>query len=371
MDNRLDNLLSLVKTYKDIKDKDLADKSLSEILDKSFEAKKDSFIGPMGPKGESGLKGDIGPRGLQGPKGNTGTGIESIKIKEEEYQAKLEIKTTDGKILDLGNIKGPRGQRGKQGDIGPRGLAGPLGPEGQPGAQGESFKYAGVYRIGKKYRKGDVVQSTTGALYLSLKENNSAPLTDKTSWEMILPFELNQKSVGGSIAWGSIIGQWGAGGAYTQDQIVWHTDAKLYRATRSHIASASHQSDYLVGAWMCLSDQSATQPLDNDATAVIPSLGFLPTDKRVVIADIINMRRTSTVAAAYFKLVITLIWDGVAWIKAETDKAYFPGTADAITYTVSTEVVTNRCIVSYTTPLLAGVYDSAFSRMVISFRSVP
>ena len=93
-------------------------------------------LGATGPKGEDGEHGSIGP---MGPKGEDGTAVEILGIAEsyedlikdhpigangqsyligEELYVWAENKND---WVNVGQIKGPRGEKGEQGDIGPKG----------------------------------------------------------------------------------------------------------------------------------------------------------------------------------------------------------------------------------------------------------
>jgi hypothetical protein len=369
MEVKVDKLVDLVKTYKDLKDQKLNSIQIEDLISDVVDKKKLELKGDKGPQGEKGERGDFGPRGIQGPKGYTGTGIESVKIKEEEFQAKLEIKTTDGKIFDLGNVRGPRGQRGKQGDRGPQGLYGPQGAKGDPGKDGESFRYAGVYRPGRAYKKGDVVTTNQGAMYVALKDN-MAPLTDKTAWDLVMPLPIAPKAVAPPAVLNASVWQWTSFTHYLLSDMVWDPNTlKLYKSRIDHNSTGSFQADYLGGLWDCLSDRSAIQALNNNATNIlINALNVAPTVYRYVFIDVLTMRRSDTVPARFYKLSITIAWDGTAWVKNESGKSYFPGTADDIRFNIATEAVTNKMLLTYTTPDMAGVYDAAFSKMCLSIR---
>ena len=367
------NLLDIIKTVRDLKEAKLNAVQIKDLISYSIEEKKKELIGPEGPKGETGDKGEsiLGPRGLPGPKGNTGTGIEKIDITESDHQVALSIHTTDGKIKNFPNIRGPRGQRGKIGDQGPQGLIGPTGPTGNPGRDGELFKFVGGYIPGKSYNKNDIVTSRNGSLYLSLKDNNTAPLDDKKSWDLILPYPVNYKSGTPTGASKGGVSVWLPSNFYATDAFVW-IDNKIYRSLTTQTSTANFYNDYRAGNWVNMSDGDAVQPLLNGATNVrLDALKFIPTQYRMIICDLVCMRKSSTVADSYFKLTITCIWNGTAWIKNESSKTYFPGAPDDITFTINTDGGNqNALILGYTTPALAGAYDAAFSKVFISFRGI-
>ena len=107
--------------------------------------------GEQGPQGERGEQGEVGP---QGERGKDGTSVTILGSKTEEGELPLENNNNgDGYIIngylfvwdgdswnDVGEIKGPQGERGEQGEVGPqgeRGEQGEQGPQGERGEQGE------------------------------------------------------------------------------------------------------------------------------------------------------------------------------------------------------------------------------------------
>ncbi len=110
--------------------------------------------GPQGVQGMQGIPGEMGPQGLPGATGPTGPAGTSVTIMGsyptlddllqehptgnlgDSYlvNGDLYVWANNGKQwVNVGNIKGPKGD---QGPIGPRGLEGPIGPEGKQGPQG-------------------------------------------------------------------------------------------------------------------------------------------------------------------------------------------------------------------------------------------
>lgn len=128
--------------------------------------------GPTGPQGEIGLQGvtgptgpqgNIGPTGEIGPKGNDGTSVtilgsySSFDELEKNHQTgspgqsylvddNLYVWSDEtANWINVGQIKGPQGERGLQGERGPQGPKGeqgatgpegPIGPQGVAGIQG-------------------------------------------------------------------------------------------------------------------------------------------------------------------------------------------------------------------------------------------
>jgi len=366
------NLLDIIKTVRDLKEAKLNAVQIKDLITYSIDQKKNELIGPVGPKGETGDKGEsiLGPRGLPGPKGNTGTGIEKIDITESEHQVALSIHTTDGKIKNFPNIRGPRGQRGKIGDRGPQGLVGPNGPPGDPGRDGESFKFVGGFRPGASYNKGDIVTSRNGSLYVSLKDNNTALLDDKSAWELLLPYPINYRSGTATGVGKTAVPGWLPSQFYNLDNFV-YIDNKIYRSLGPQTSTANFYTDYRAGQWVDMTDGQSVEPLLNGAVNVlIPSLKFYPAQHRLIVADLVNMRKSSTVADSYYKVTLTIIWNGTQWVKAESEKVFFGNpTPDNITYTLSTDVPDNNALViGYNTTTMAGAYDAAFSKVFIHVR---
>ena len=102
-------------------------------------AKNGSFINVgriKGPKGDTGPQGEQGPRGPQGIKGERG------EIGPQGFKG------------DQGNV-GPRGPKGDRGDVGPIGKTGPQGEQGPRGIQGATGPQGPVGQTGPKGAKGD------------------------------------------------------------------------------------------------------------------------------------------------------------------------------------------------------------------------
>ena len=366
------NLLDIIKTVRDLKEAKLNAVQIKDLITYSIDQKKNELKGDIGERGEKGERGDsiLGPRGLPGPKGNTGTGIEKIDIIESDHQVALSIHTTDGKVAKHPNIRGPRGQRGKEGIRGPMGLTGPSGPTGDPGKDGESFKFVGGFRPGTVYNKGDIVSDRKGSLYVSLKDNNTALLDDKSAWELLLPYPINYRSGTATGTSKSGVSGWLPSNFYGPDTFV-YIDNKIYRSLGTQTSTANFYNDYRNNLWMDMSDGQSVEPLLNGAVNVdLLSLKFYPAQHRMIAIDLVNMRKSNTVADSYYKLALTIIWDGVNWIKGESEKVFFGNpTPDNITYSVFTDTADNNAlIVRYSTPLMAGTYDAAFSKVFIHTR---
>ncbi|WP_195444689.1 pyocin knob domain-containing protein [Peptoniphilus harei] len=102
-------------------------------------AKNGSFINVgriKGPKGDTGPQGEQGPRGPQGIKGERG------EIGPQGFKG------------DQGD-RGPEGPKGDRGDVGPIGKTGPQGEQGPRGIQGSTGPQGPVGQTGPKGAKGD------------------------------------------------------------------------------------------------------------------------------------------------------------------------------------------------------------------------
>ncbi len=152
--------------------------------------------GIQGPKGDQGVKGDIGPtgpqgkQGIQGPTGATGPAGTSVSILGS-YDTLDELKKAHQKgntgeaylvdsnlyvwsqenddWIDVGIIKGPKGDQGVKGDIGP------TGPQGKQGIQGPTGP-TGSEKIGIVYLVTLNNNNTAGE---TIYPNHSIPITNK------------------------------------------------------------------------------------------------------------------------------------------------------------------------------------------------
>ncbi len=89
-----------------------------------------------GPKGDTGPQGEQGPRGPQGIKGEKGDlGPQGFKGDQGE--------------------RGPQGQKGDRGNVGPQGATGPQGPAGPRGLQGATGPQGPIGQTGPQGPKGD------------------------------------------------------------------------------------------------------------------------------------------------------------------------------------------------------------------------
>ena len=127
-------------------------KSAYEIAcEYGFEGTEEEWLETL--KGDQGPTGETGPQGANGEDGEDGVGVEYITLSNE---GKLIFKLTDGRTIDLGNVKGPIGPQGPIGSTGPEGPAGAQGPQGPEGPQGIQGVQGEKGEKGDKGDKGDV-----------------------------------------------------------------------------------------------------------------------------------------------------------------------------------------------------------------------
>ena len=125
--------------------------------------------GPMGEQGPRGPRGEEGPRGPMGPRGEDGTSVKITGSVEKKCDLKdiCDVEVGDGFIvessghlfvfngkdfIDVGEIKGPQGERGPRGERGEQGPAGPRGEDGERGPQGEKGEDGkSAYKLAKEY----------------------------------------------------------------------------------------------------------------------------------------------------------------------------------------------------------------------------
>lgn len=129
--------------------------------------------GPAGPQGPAGADGARGPQGLPGRDGKDGAGVTirgtvptatSLPATATAGDMYIAVDTGHGhtwdgtRWVDVGPIRGPRGDTGPQGADGPQGPAGPQGadgPQGPAGAQGVKGDTGPAGPAGPTGPKGD------------------------------------------------------------------------------------------------------------------------------------------------------------------------------------------------------------------------
>ena len=376
-ENDVINLVGVLSSLKVLKNIEGMKNDFSEIVGKNLKdivkENAEHFKGPPGPRG---VDGAFGPRGVQGPKGPDGPRGVSLKDVEIVSNGTDELNFvfhfSDGSAKQFAkNIQGPRGEkgtRGQRGKEGPRGLEGPQGLAGNPGA---GFNWAGIYQNSKTYKKNDVV-SFKNALYIALKNDPRSNPGVSKDWEKIISVEhfwpLPRTSSAGLSLGG--ITKWLSAQDYPAEKIVYYPgDLKLYLSTGAHRSAIDFYDDYRAGLWACLSDSSYTQPLLNAATGVLILKTLKPHQVTTYFVDILCQRMADNVAY-FYKLTITLVWDGFKWIKSEANKSHFPGSIiDDIKFFINT-LPDSSGVLSYNTPNLLGVYDPVFSRLVASTRVI-
>lgn len=130
--------------------------------------------GEKGERGVQGEKGDAGLNGTDGKDGKDGTGINNIEISND---GNLLITLTNGTSLNLGNIKGAKGDQGIQGEKGDKGDQGIQGEKGDQGVQGEKGD-AGINGTNGADGVGitDVTINADNELVLSFSNGNAINL---------------------------------------------------------------------------------------------------------------------------------------------------------------------------------------------------
>lgn len=119
--------------------------------------------GDTGARGEKGEKGDAGEQGIQGvagkdgKDGKDGVGINTVNITED---GKLNITLTNGTTLNLGTIKGEKGDKGDTGVQGEKGDKGDTGAKGEKGDKGDTGEQ-GIQGVAGKDGK-DGINGTDG-----------------------------------------------------------------------------------------------------------------------------------------------------------------------------------------------------------------
>ena len=131
--------------------------------------------GDTGAQGEKGEKGDAGEQGIQGvagkdgkdgingtngvdgKDGKDGVGINTVNITED---GKLNITLTNGTTLNLGTIKGEKGDKGDTGVQGEKGDKGDTGAKGEKGEKGDAGEQ-GIQGVAGKDGK-DGINGTNG-----------------------------------------------------------------------------------------------------------------------------------------------------------------------------------------------------------------
>ena len=156
------------------------------------------IVGPIGLRGETGLKGDIGSTGIQGLKGDIGsTGIQGLKgdigsTGIQGLRGEFGITGIRG-LTGIQGLKGDIGSTGIQGlkgDIGStgiQGLKGDIGSTGIQGLKGEIGAKGDTGQAGQAGSVGEILGSISliaaistavagGAAFLALSSSNAANL---------------------------------------------------------------------------------------------------------------------------------------------------------------------------------------------------
>jgi hypothetical protein len=162
--------------------------------------------GPRGDKGDTGADGPAGSDGVDGADGKDGSGV-TIKGTANAYPPDATPTVGDmwlvadpvpggfppgtnpgeGLVWDgtswvnVGSIRGPKGE------VGADGADGATGADGAPGADGQGFTYKGEFVAGPDYDNYDVV-TYNGASYVQIaspSSTNDTPDLDPTAWQLL------------------------------------------------------------------------------------------------------------------------------------------------------------------------------------------
>lgn len=155
---------------------------------------------------------------LKGPKGDTGGGLGAYQFSVNDdgdliltYEGDqppqyainndgdLILTTADGDTINLGHVKGGKGDTGPQGiqgKEGPQGVPGPKGEKGDPGAQGIQGKEGPQGVPGPRGEKGDPGIDVTGAQVGQIAKITAVDTEGKpTKWEPV------DMPTGGELSW--------------------------------------------------------------------------------------------------------------------------------------------------------------------------
>lgn len=130
-----------------------------------------------GPKGDTG---NIGPQGLQGPKGEKGnTGPQGEKGDKGDA-----FTYADFTAEQLASLKGEKGDIGPQGPKGDTGKAGPQGEQGPAGQDGTSYTVKGLYATLSALQEAHPTGSAGDAWFVGTADSNVVYQwdVDKASW---------------------------------------------------------------------------------------------------------------------------------------------------------------------------------------------
>jgi hypothetical protein len=125
--------------------------------------------GIQGVSGKDGINGTDGVDGKDGTNGKDGVGIANVLI---NTSGELELTFSDGQQINLGNVKGSKGDKGEKGDTGEQGVQGIAGKDGINGTNGVDGKDGTNGKDGTDGQDGvgiaNVTVSNEGALSVTL-----------------------------------------------------------------------------------------------------------------------------------------------------------------------------------------------------------
>lgn len=130
---------------------------------------KNGTNGKNGANGKDGINGTNGVDGKDGTNGKDGVGIANVLI---NTSGELELTFSDGQQINLGNVKGSKGDKGEKGDTGEQGVQGIAGKDGINGTNGVDGKDGTNGKDGTDGQDGvgiaNVTVSNEGALSVTL-----------------------------------------------------------------------------------------------------------------------------------------------------------------------------------------------------------
>ena len=148
---------------------DTGEQGIQGVAGKDGKDGKDGINGTDGVDGKDGINGTNGVDGKDGTNGKDGVGIANVLI---NTSGELELTFSDGQQINLGNVKGSKGDKGEKGDTGEQGVQGIAGKDGINGTNGVDGKDGTNGKDGTDGQDGvgiaNVTVSNEGALSVTL-----------------------------------------------------------------------------------------------------------------------------------------------------------------------------------------------------------
>lgn len=139
--------------------------------------------GIQGVSGKDGINGTDGVDGKDGTNGKDGVGIANVLI---NTSGELELTFSDGQQINLGNVKGSKGDKGEKGDTGEQGVQGIAGKDGINGTNGVDGKDGTNGKDGTDGQDGVGIAKTelvNGELIITYTDGTKENLGSITSTE--------------------------------------------------------------------------------------------------------------------------------------------------------------------------------------------